>query len=857
MLQQVKAIGVTILTVTMLAGCGGGGGGGSLFAPQGGTQPNAPAAPTGLVATDTPGDQGGSITLSWTVSTDPDVIGQRLYRGTTSGVYSVVPLATFADNTTTGFVDNNAPLGVTYYYMIRSFDTVQESVDSNEVAFASARDLPPNPVTAASAADVPGDSGGSVTISWTPSTSADVIEQRLYRGTASGVYDPTPVALFSDNTTTGYTDAGLTNTTPYFYGIRAYDGFNESTVVEVSVTPSDNIAPAAPTGVTGADTPNDNGGSIVLNWTPSISADVVAQRIYRGTGSGVYNGIPLATIADNTTATYTDSAIVDGTTYYYVVRAFDGENESIFNTEVSATGADNIVPTVTRVAPATLTDVALTSTARFTFSEAVTGVDATTLFIDGPAGAVTGTVSYANLDATFTPATGAGGLGLNTRYTISLTNGITDTGGNAYAGSTTVFTTAEGAWSTPAAIETGSLDGDTPQVAISANGNGLAVWQQSDGGFTNIYAAAYDKTTGWGAETLVETDNTGSAVAPYVAMDAQGNGIAVWYQHDGTRYNAWANVYDAATGWGAATLLETDNAGHAFLPRVAMDDAGNGIAVWFQSDGTRFNTWASVYDPTTGWGTATLIETDNTGNAQWPRVAMNGNGDAVAVWYQSDGLRDNVWANVYDPTTGWGAATLIETDNAGSAILPYVAMDSSGNAAAVWYQWDGLRYNVMANHYDPAAGWGTAAAIETDNSGGAQNPRVGFDGNGNALAVWQQSDGSRVNIWSNRYDAVAGTWGTAALIETDNSGGAADPVIAVDANGNAMAAWSHYDGTRNNIMAARYTEVGGWAAPALVETVNAGDAQQVELAVGPQGRMLAVWQQFDGVRMNVTASRFE
>jgi hypothetical protein len=67
------------------------------------------------------------------------------------------------------------------------------------------------------------------------------------------------------------------------------------------------------------------------------------------------------------------------------------------------------------------------------------------------------------------------------------------------------------------------------------------------------------------------------------------------------------------------------------------------------------------------------------------------------------------------------------------------------------------------------------------------------------LAVWVQSG----SIWSNRYTAGTG-WGTAALIETDNADDARAAQIAVDANGNALAVWTQWDGTRNNIWTNRF-----------------------------------------------------
>jgi hypothetical protein len=43
--------------------------------------------------------------------------------------------------------------------------------------------------------------------------------------------------------------------------------------------------------------------------------------------------------------------------------------------------------------------------------------------------------------------------------------------------------------------------------------------------------------------------------------------------------------------------------------------------------------------------------------------------------------------------------------------------------------------------------------IETNNAGDAAMPQIAMDAIGNALAVWQQSDGAHTNIWSNRFES--------------------------------------------------------------------------------------------------------
>ena len=82
--------------------------------------------------------------------------------------------------------------------------------------------------------------------------------------------------------------------------------------------------------------------------------------------------------------------------------------------------------------------------------------------------------------------------------------------------------------------------------------------------------------------------------------------------------------------------------------------------------------------------------------------------------------------------------------------MPDVAMDGSGNAVAVWEQFDGSLNNILANRYSGA--WIAAGLIETGNAGLAANARVAVNAGGRAVAVWEQYDGTRMSIYANRYN---------------------------------------------------------------------------------------------------------
>ena len=394
-------------------------------------------------------------------------------------------------------------------------------------------------------------------------------------------------------------------------------------------------------------------------------------------------------------------------------------------------------------------------------------------------------------------------------------------------------------WGLAVPIDTDPISADEVSVAVTPDGIAFAVWDQWDGTRPNIWSNRYVPGQGWGTPTTIESD-PGWAEGEHIAVDPSGTAIAVWHQWDGVRYNIWGSRYVAGIGWPVPTLLETDNAGGGTFPRVAVDPSGNAIAIWSQSDGTRTNIWANRYIPGSGWLMPTLLETDNAGGAAFPWVATDPAGNAVAVWQQSDGTRENIWANRFVAGSGWGMASLIETDNAGLAAQPRVALDASGNAIAVWSQVSGVA-SIWSNRFVLGTGWAGPVLLETDNAGNAFFPRVAVGPAGDAVAVWHQSDGIRVNVWANRYGVGTG-WGTAELLESDTTVALlAD--VAMDPAGNAMAVWQQFGVGRMNIWGNRLSTTRGWEGPHLLETDNAGDAQAPTVRMDGDGNAFAVWYQ--------------
>lgn len=407
-------------------------------------------------------------------------------------------------------------------------------------------------------------------------------------------------------------------------------------------------------------------------------------------------------------------------------------------------------------------------------------------------------------------------------------------------------------WEGAREIEFPGTRGGNPQIAMNSTGTALAIWRDVTSGSMRVNRYTFE--SGWSTASSIQSAGPGRN--PQVAIDNFGMGMAVWARLDPpsyTMYNIYASRYYRDIGWGAPVLIESHDAGNADMPQIAVASAtGEAVAVWHQFAGTRSNVYANRFTPVDGWGGVAMI-TDNAGDAFDPQVASDAAGNAIVVWRQSDGTSYSIWTNRFTRSGGWGVPALLES-NTGEATAPEIAMDPDGNAIAVWAQSDGVRNNIWSNRFTVGSGWGTAVLIES-NDGDAWTPKITMNAAGDAFAVWGGWDPSAGTLtgvtFANRYTVAAG-WGTPVRIGL----GSSDPQVAVDAMGNAVAVWYQKIGGiflgAAQTFANRYTAGSGWGTAVQLNTVSNGLRPQIATDA-TTGSAIAIWLQG---QQSVMANRF-
>ncbi len=353
-----------------------------------------------------------------------------------------------------------------------------------------------------------------------------------------------------------------------------------------------------------------------------------------------------------------------------------------------------------------------------------------------------------------------------------------------------------------------SSNSTEPQVAMTPGGEALAAWRHFDGTDYVIQAATAATGGAFSAPVEVSSAETTTALQGLqLAINATGEAVLAWVQKDPSspdpnQFSVLASVRPAGGSFSAPAIVSPQPLSvgdKAQSPRVAIDAGGDVTVVWDYFDGTNWVIQAAVRPPAGAFSTPVSLTADGE-NASAPAVAMDAAGDAIALWSRSDGANIRVEASTA-PAGGSFSAPAALSEAGEDAGSPQVAMAPGGAATAVWVSKNGGESWIAQASSGSIAGFPTPLNL-SEAGQSAFDPELAMNAAGAASVVWKRFDGA--NQIAQGATAPSGGAFSAPAALSEPGQDAVAPSVAMDGAGDATAVWSRPDGSNRIVQAAGY-----------------------------------------------------
>ncbi len=405
----------------------------------------------------------------------------------------------------------------------------------------------------------------------------------------------------------------------------------------------------------------------------------------------------------------------------------------------------------------------------------------------------------------------------------------------------TLFSEAQliAGWSKPVTLTSYADQSTNPNVAVSSTGYAIGVWSEYNGQNIKVRSSTHTTGAGWSACTYLTPDGINS-YSPEIAMNASGNAIVVWGSFDGESYLVSARLKPFGGSWSDILVLSEDGA-NAANPKVSIDSIGNIIVVWEKYEGAAVSIQAIRRTYYGVWGCPEDISIPGEYAFQ-PQIVSNTTGMSVAVWTGFDGVNLYTEASIYD--YGFWSFPEYLSEYGFDSMGTDVDINCDGEAIAVWSGYDGCNFTIQAAYLDSYQYWSMPMVISEDGQD-AYNAQVAIDPCGNAVAVWTRNDGNNYiaqssTLYSN-YSATQGSLYWTIPVNLSASGSeAANPAIAVDPFGNAVAIWTRLNGSNFVLQAASLPFGSSWSAPQDLSDPHL-DAVSPSVVIDGAGDATIIW----------------
>lgn len=394
---------------------------------------------------------------------------------------------------------------------------------------------------------------------------------------------------------------------------------------------------------------------------------------------------------------------------------------------------------------------------------------------------------------------------------------------------------AENQWDLPAVdISTITQNSSSAHVVVDPSGNAVAIWITDNGPNVIVQSATLlFGSPAWSSPITASTLGE-DADGPTLGIDASGNVVGLW--------RGGSEIVSATLPLGGSwTTPENVSAGAASeaLQQIAVDPNGNAVAIWRQSSAGNTVISAAFFPVGGPWESPTQLSAGGQ-DATEPQIVIDSNGNAIAIWERNSNVGDEIIQSATLPFGGsWSSVTDISATGIDSH-HPQIGVDSAGNAVAIWNTQAGV---VQAATLPFGGSW--SAPTDVFAAGDGEAPEIAVNSAGDAVALWQLFGITDVTLQSATLP-FGGAWSVAIDVPVlPGSTTVQSQKIGIDADGNAVAVWEQFNGSTSNVQASTLPFGGVWATPTVL-SASAVSTFVPDVAVTPSEYAVAVWHVTEG-----------
>ncbi|MCU0430183.1 MAG: T9SS type A sorting domain-containing protein [Cytophagaceae bacterium] len=252
-----------------------------------------------------------------------------------------------------------------------------------------------------------------------------------------------------------------------------------------------------------------------------------------------------------------------------------------------------------------------------------------------------------------------------------------------------------------------------PSIAMDSDGDFVIAWQNAglNGDADEIYAQRYNAAgVAQGEGFRVNAYTVSSLFLPSIAMDGDGDFVVSWTSsdQDGSYYGIFARHFNAlGMPQGGEFKVNTYTENNQLAPFIAMDNDGDFLVSWvsYYQDGSLTGVYAQRYASTDALvGAEFRVNTVTLRDQTSPSIAMDDDGDFVITWISGEPNDSyfGIYAQCYHSSgEPLGGEIRVHSNTVHVKINPDVAMDNFGNLIITWdsKNQDGSNWGIYAQRF--------------------------------------------------------------------------------------------------------------------------------------------------------------